>query len=141
MRRHIPCTEYHSAASTAALCRPCIIIGSTSDAGGVPRFRAFPRDDTETKIGGSPIQHASFTSTVDTDTNRTIPIAHQGKADSPADWNYSYGAIISDPSAEMEGIYRVDIFIYRGFSDADTLDDQNPPVGHFTTYVSGLDTP
>jgi hypothetical protein len=114
------------------------IIGSTSDAAGVSRLRAFPRDVTETKIGGVLLAHDSFTGT---GTRRTIPIAHQGKADSPADWNYTYGVIISDPSPEMAGIYRADIFIYRGFSDADTLDDQNPPVGHFTTYLSGLDTP
>lgn len=115
------------------------IIGSTNTAlPGTIAFRAFPRADTETKIGGIPLAHDSFTGT---GTHRTIPIAHQGKADSPADWNYSYGVLISDPSAEMEGIYRADIFIYRGFSDADTLDDQNAPVGHFTTYLSGLDTP
>jgi hypothetical protein len=116
------------------------IIGSTSDAGGIPRLREFPRAETESKIGGVVLAHAAFTGTSTTE-RRTIPIAHQGKAASPADWEYSYGVIISDPSAEMEGIYRADIFIYRGFSNDDTLDDQSAPVGHFTTYLSGLDLP
>jgi len=104
-------------------------------------FRMFPRDDTDTKIGGTTIDHSSFIGTVaDRTQPRTVPIAHQGRAADARDWLYSYGAIISESSPEMPGIYRVDIFVYRGFSDSDTLDKQDKPVGHFTTYVSGLDS-
>ena len=88
-------------------------------------------------VGGSERTYSSFTGP---GFNRTMPIASQGRAAAATDWIYSYGVIISESSPELQGMYRIDIFVYRGFSDADSLDDQDKPVGHFTTYVSGLDT-
>ena len=65
------------------------------------------------------------------------PPLPQGAANLP--WEYSYGCVLSAPSKQIRSVYRVDVFVYRGFNDAVSLQDQNRPAGHFVTYVSELD--
>ena len=74
--------------------------------------------------------------------NRTAEIATHGKAlrGSGTMWEYGYGCIITPPSDEMRGIYRVDVFVYRGFDPTGTLEQQeHSPAGHFVTYLARLD--
>jgi len=109
------------------------IIGSNNSTD----FSAFPRAGTKAMVGGSEKTYSLFTGA---GSYRTMPVANQGAATDATEWLYRYGVIISKSSPEMQGMHRIDIFVYRAFDDSATLDNQDKPVGHFTTYVSGLDT-
>lgn len=69
--------------------------------------------------------------------NRTIAIATQG--DPTAPWQYSYGCILSASSPESRHVYRVDVFVFRSFQDAGTVEEQDRAVGHFVTHIHALE--
>jgi len=69
--------------------------------------------------------------------SRTIPIAATGSESGI--WPYSYGCIISAPSPEMKRIHRIDVFVYRGFVNQASIEDQEQPVAHYVTYVSDVE--
>jgi len=103
------------------------IIGSKSGS------QCFPSADTD--------DHSSF---LGSGNDRTWEIATHGRARPHRDggfapWEYSYACILSASSHEAKHLYRVDIFLFRRFSDDLGIHQQDSPAGHFVTYLSQLD--
>ena len=68
--------------------------------------------------------------------DRTVKIATQGDPTRP--WQYSYGCIITAGSLGSRRMFRLDIFVYRNFQDAGSLEEQDRPVGHFVSHIPTL---